>query len=42
MDGVRILCRSHNHYEAERILGRDLVEAGRAAKEMRDDWVAAY
>jgi hypothetical protein len=30
-DGVRILCRSHNQYEAERILGRDAVAAGRAA-----------
>jgi hypothetical protein len=28
-DGVRILCRSHNHYEAERILGRATAEAGR-------------
>jgi hypothetical protein len=31
--GVRILCRSHNQYEAERILGRAAVEAGRAAQE---------
>jgi len=30
MNGVRILCRSHNQYEAERILGRAAVEAGRA------------
>ncbi len=33
-DGVRILCRSHNQYEAERMLGREVVEAARAAKGM--------
>jgi hypothetical protein len=31
-DGIRVLCRSHNQYEAERILGREVVEAGRAAR----------
>ena len=30
-EGVRLLCRSHNQYEAERMLGRAAVEAGRAA-----------
>ncbi len=30
VDGVRVLCRSHNQYEAERILGRAAVERGRA------------
>ncbi len=30
--GVRILCRAHNQHEAERILGRAAVEAGKAAK----------
>jgi hypothetical protein len=32
VDGIRILCRSHNQYEAERILGREMVAAGRAAR----------
>jgi hypothetical protein len=32
VEGVRVLCRAHNQYEAERILGRDVVEAGRAAR----------
>jgi hypothetical protein len=40
VEGVRVLCRSHNHYEAERILGRAAVEAGRAAKAMDGDLVA--
>ena len=40
IDGVRILCRWHNQYEAERILGRDVVEAGKAARAMDDDLVA--
>ena len=31
-DGVRILCRSHNQYEAERLLGREAVEAGKARR----------
>ncbi len=39
-EGVRILCRSHNQYEAERILGRGAVEAGRAATEIDHDLVA--
>jgi len=39
-DGVRILCRSHNQYEAERILGRETVEAGKAARALDDDLVA--
>ncbi|HEY8142536.1 MAG TPA: hypothetical protein VIG06_07695, partial [Kofleriaceae bacterium] len=39
-DGVRILCRSHNQYEAERMLGRGAVEAGRAARATDDDLVA--
>jgi 5-methylcytosine-specific restriction endonuclease McrA len=30
-DGVRVLCRSHNQYEAERILGRSAVPAGQGA-----------
>jgi len=30
--GVRVLCRAHNQYEAERILGREVVEAGRMAR----------
>jgi len=39
-DGVRILCRSHNQFEAERILGRENVEAGKAARAVDDDLVA--
>jgi hypothetical protein len=39
-DGVRVLCRSHNQHEAERILGRAAVEDGRAAKVVEDDLVA--
>ncbi len=39
-DGVRVLCRSHNQYEAERILGRETVDAGRSAKAMDDDLIA--
>jgi len=39
-DGVRILCRSHNQYEAERILGCETVEAGKAARALDDDLVA--
>jgi hypothetical protein len=31
-DGVRILCRSHNQHEARRLLGRVVVEAGRARR----------
>ena len=31
-DGVRVLCRSHNQVEAERILGRAAIQAGKAAK----------
>jgi hypothetical protein len=40
VDGVRVLCRSHNQYEAERMLGREVVEAGRAARVLDDDLVA--
>jgi hypothetical protein len=36
-DGVRVLCRSHNQFEAERLLGRDLVRAGKTAKAARAD-----
>jgi hypothetical protein len=39
-EGVRVLCRAHNQYEAERVLGREAVAAGRAAREMDDDLVA--
>jgi len=39
-DGVRILCRAHNQFEAERILGREAVEKGKAAKAMDEDLVA--
>jgi hypothetical protein len=38
--GVRILCRAHNQYEAERRLGREVVEAGKAARQMEEDIVA--
>jgi hypothetical protein len=40
VEGVRVLCRAHNQYEAERVLGRAAVAAGRAAREMDDDLVA--
>ncbi len=39
-DGVRMLCRSHNQHEAERILGRAAVESGKEAKTMDDDLIA--
>jgi hypothetical protein len=39
-DNVRMLCRAHNQFEAERILGRESVEAGRAARQMETDLVA--
>ncbi|HEY8142496.1 MAG TPA: hypothetical protein VIG06_07495 [Kofleriaceae bacterium] len=32
VEGVRILCRAHNQYEAERILGPEAVVAGRASR----------
>jgi hypothetical protein len=38
--GVRVLCRWHNQFEAERILGREVVVAGKAARAMDDDLVA--
>ena len=38
--GVRILCRAHNQYQAERILGLEAVEVGRAARETEADLVA--
>lgn len=34
VDGVRLLCRSHNQYEAERLLGKQVVERARMASEM--------
>jgi hypothetical protein len=37
---VRVLCRAHNQFEAERILGREAVAAGRAARASDDDLVA--
>jgi hypothetical protein len=40
VDGVRILCRTHNQYEAERILGRETVMAGRAARTIDDDLIS--
>jgi hypothetical protein len=39
-ENVRVLCRSHNQYEAERILGREAVAAGKAARAIDDDLVA--
>ena len=40
VEGVRVLCRAHNQYEAKRILGAETVEAGRAAAAMEADLVA--
>jgi hypothetical protein len=37
---VKILCASHNQFEAERILGREAVIAGRAARAIDDDLIA--
>ena len=39
-DQVRMLCRAHNQWEAERVMGRAAVEAGRAARQMEEDIVA--
>src|SRR6185503_5118206 len=39
-DGIRILCRAHNQYEAERMLGRDAALAGKAAKALDDELIA--
>jgi hypothetical protein len=39
-DGVRILCRAHNQFEAERILGHETIDAGKAARAMDGDLVA--
>lgn len=36
-DEVRVLCRRHNRYEAARKLGRETVEAARAANEIERD-----
>ena len=38
--GVRILCRSHNQYEAERMLGREVVAAGKQARAVDGDLIA--
>ena len=40
VEGVRVLCKAHNLYEAERVMGREAVEAGRAARQMEEDIVA--
>src|SRR5690349_3013564 len=40
VEGVRILCKAHNLYQAERVMGREAVEAGRAARQMEEDIVA--
>jgi hypothetical protein len=39
VEGVRVLCRAHNQYEAERVLGRAVVETGRAERQMEKDLV---
>ena len=39
VQGVRMLCRSHNQYEAERVLGREVVEAAKAERRMEEDLV---
>jgi hypothetical protein len=38
--GVRVLCKAHNLHEAERLMGREAVEAGKAARQMEEDIVA--
>jgi hypothetical protein len=40
VDGIRVLCRSHNAFEARRVLGENAVEAGRAARRVEEDVVA--
>jgi len=35
VDGIRVLCRAHNQYEAERQLGAELVREKRAARQKR-------
>ncbi len=40
VDGVRVLCAAHNRYEAERVLGREAVEAGKARRQLEEDMVA--
>ena len=39
-ENLRVLCRAHNQYQAERILGREAVQAGRAARQVDDELVA--
>ncbi len=39
-DGIRVLCRPHNLYEARRMMGRDAVDAGRAVRETEAEIVA--
>ena len=39
VEGVRVLCAAHNRYEAERLLGREVVEARRAERQMEADLV---
>jgi hypothetical protein len=39
VEGIRVLCRHHNQYEARRVMGREAVEAGRRASEMEADLV---
>ncbi|HUS68524.1 MAG TPA: hypothetical protein VMZ28_28510, partial [Kofleriaceae bacterium] len=38
--GVRVLCKAHNLYEAGRVMGREAVEACKAARQMEADLVA--
>ena len=40
VDGFRVLCRAHNQFEAERMLGRETIAEGRAARALEDDLVA--
>jgi len=40
VETVRVLCRTHNQHEAERILGRDAVKAARAARQIDNDLIA--
>jgi len=39
-ENVRVLCRAHNQFEAERILSHEAVVAGRATRAMDDDLIA--
>ncbi|HUS67938.1 MAG TPA: HNH endonuclease, partial [Kofleriaceae bacterium] len=40
VEGTRLLCKAHNQFEARRVLGVEVVEAGKAARRIEDDVLA--